>query len=108
MARELDATICWMSERPLRAGDRLRIKHTTRSAQAIVVALHERVNIETLESETGVEAFALNDIGRVRLRTSAPLMCDPYRRNRATGGFVLIDETENGTVAAGMIDAAPQ
>jgi bifunctional enzyme CysN/CysC len=106
VARELEATICWMSERPLRAGDRLWIKHTTRSARAIVVALDERVNIETLEPERDVDAFALNDIGRVRLRTSAPLMCDRYRRNRATGGFVLIDDAENGTVAAGMIEDA--
>ena len=95
-----------MSERPLRAGDRLSIKHTTRSAHAIVVALEERVDVTTLEAETGVEAFALNDIGRVRIKTSAPLMCDPYRTNRATGGFVLIDDADNGTVAAGMIDAA--
>jgi len=106
VARELEATICWMSERPLRAGDRLWIKHTTRSVQAIVVSLDERVNIETLDPERDVDAFALNDIGRVRLRTSAPLMCDPYRRNRATGGFVLIDDAENGTVGAGMIEAA--
>ncbi len=106
VARELDATICWMSERPLRAGDRLSIKHTTRNAQAIVVALEERVNVETLEPEHDVEAFGLNDIGRVRLRTSAPLLCDPYRRNRATGGFVLIDDADNGTVAAGMIERA--
>jgi bifunctional enzyme CysN/CysC len=106
VARELDATICWMSERPLRAGDRLSIKHTTRTAQAIVVALQERVNVETLAAERDVDAFGLNDIGKVRLRTSAPIMCDPYRRNRATGGFVLIDDADNGTVAAGMIEAA--
>ncbi len=103
VARELEAIICWMSERPLRPGDRLSIKHTTRSAQAIVVALDERVNVDTLEAETGVEAFGLNDIGRVRIRTAGPLMCDPYRTNRATGGFVLIDDADNGTVAAGMI-----
>jgi bifunctional enzyme CysN/CysC len=106
VARELEATICWMSERPLRAGARLSIKHTTRSAQAIVVALEERVNVDTLEAETDVEAFGLNDIGKVRIRTSGPLMCDPYRVNRATGGFVLIDDADNGTVAAGMIEDA--
>jgi bifunctional enzyme CysN/CysC len=106
VARELDATICWMSERPLRVGDRLVIKHTTRTAQAIVVALEERVNVETLAGERDVAAFGLNDIGRVRLRTSVPLMCDPYRRTRATGGFVLIDEADNRTVAAGLIEDA--
>jgi bifunctional enzyme CysN/CysC len=106
VARDLEATICWMSERPLRPGDRLSIKHTTRSAQAIVVALEARVNVDTLEAETDVEAFGLNDIGRVRIRTSGPLMCDPYRANRSTGGFVLIDDADNGTVAAGMIEDA--
>jgi bifunctional enzyme CysN/CysC len=106
VARELDATICWMSDRPLKAGDRLSIKHTTRSVQAIVVELTERVDVDTLEAHSGIDRFVLNDIGRVRLRTSAPLMCDPYRVNRATGGFVLIDNADNGTVAAGMIDAA--
>jgi bifunctional enzyme CysN/CysC len=106
VARELEATICWMSERPLRPGDRLSIKHTTRSAQAVVVALEERVNVDTLDAETGVEAFGLNDIGRVRIRTSGPLMCDPYLANRATGGFVLIDNTDNRTVAAGIIEVA--
>jgi len=106
VARELDATICWMSERPLRAGDRLSIKHTTRNAQAMVIALEERIDVETLVPERNVDAFGLNDIGRVRLRTSTPLMCDPYRRNRATGGFVLIDDVDNGTVAAGMIEDA--
>ena len=92
MARELEATICWMSERPLRAGDRLSIKHTTRSVQAIVVALEERVNIETLEAETDVEAFGLNESGGYGCGHRRRCMCDPYRRNRATGGFVLIDE----------------
>ena len=106
VARELDATICWMSERPLRRGTDCRSSTPPVSAQAIVVALDECINIETLEPEREVEAFGLNDIGRVRLRTSAPLMCDPYRRNRATGGFVLIDEVENTTVAAGMIEDA--
>ena len=106
VARELDATICWMSERPLRAGDRLTIKHTTRRAQAIVVALEDRIDVETLERDRDIEAFALNDIGRVRIRTSSPLMCDAYREIRATGGFILIDDATNGTVAAGMIEGA--
>jgi bifunctional enzyme CysN/CysC len=106
VARDLEATICWMSERPLRAGDRLTIKHTTRRVPAIVVALVDRVDVETLEREQDVDTFALNDIGRVRIRTSLPLMCDEYRQNRATGGFILIDDASNGTVAAGMIEDA--
>ena len=66
--------------------------------------LRDRIDVDTLERETGVEALALNDIGRVRLRTSTPLVFDPYLRNRSTGSFILIDEATNGTVAGGMID----
>jgi sulfate adenylyltransferase large subunit len=106
VARELDADVCWMSERPLRAGGRYLIKHTTRNAGAIVDGLQDRVDVHTLErtSEPPTQ-LELNDIGRVRLRTSTPLVFDPYERNRRTGSFILIDEASNETVGAGMIAA---
>ncbi len=106
VARELEADICWMSERPLRPGGRYLIKHATRNAGAIVDGLHDRVDVHTLErtSEPPAE-LELNDIGRVRLRTSIPLVFDPYERNRRTGSFILIDEASNETVGAGMIAA---
>jgi sulfate adenylyltransferase large subunit len=109
VARELDADVCWMSERPLRAGGRYLIKHTTRNAGAIVDGLHDRVDVHTLErtSEPPTE-LELNDIGRVRLRTSTPLVFDPYERNRRTGSFILIDEASNETVGAGMIAASSE
>jgi sulfate adenylyltransferase large subunit len=104
-ARELDAMICWMSDQPLRPGARYAIKHTTRTARAIVGELEHRVDINRLSHEPA-EQLGLNEIGRVRLRCSAPLMVDRYRRNRTTGSFILIDEVSNDTVGAGMIVGA--
>ena len=102
--QDLDAMVCWMSEQPLRPGQRLAIKHTTRSARAMVRQLQYRLDVNTLHRDPDAEQLGLNDIGRVRLRTTSPLFCDPYRRNRTTGGFVLIDESTNRTVAAGVIN----
>jgi sulfate adenylyltransferase large subunit len=101
-ARELEAHICWMSEQPLAPGSKYAIKHTTRSARAIVEAIEHRVDINTLEHVTA-DQLSLNEIGRVRLRCSSPLVVDPYSRNRTTGSFILIDESTNDTVAAGMV-----
>jgi bifunctional enzyme CysN/CysC len=104
-ARELEAMICWMSEQPMRPGNRYAIKHTTRSARAIVDELLHRTDVNTLDHETAAQ-LELNEIGRVRLRASAPLIVDPYARNRTTGSFILIDEVSNDTVAAGMVVTA--
>jgi sulfate adenylyltransferase large subunit len=101
-AREIEANVCWMGERPLRPGGRYAIKHTTRSARAIVDALEHRIDVNTLEHEPAGE-LGLNQIGRVHLRVSSPLLVDPYSRNRTTGSFILIDEATNDTVGAGMI-----
>ena len=103
VSRELEATVCWMGEEPLRAGGRYAIKHTTRAARAIVDTLEYRIDVNTLERDHAAESLALNEIGRVRLRLSAPLVTDPYSDNRTTGSFILIDEQSNDTVAAGMI-----
>jgi bifunctional enzyme CysN/CysC len=99
---ELDAMVCWMSEAPLSVRGKYTIKHTTRTARAIVEAIDHRVDVNTLQH---VEAsqLALNEIGRVHLRCSSPLVLDPYARNRTTGSFILIDESTNDTVAAGMV-----
>jgi bifunctional enzyme CysN/CysC len=106
VARELEADLCWMGEAPLRPGARYAIKHTSRTATAIVDVLVDRVDVHTLARESGPGELALNDIGRVSLRTSAPLALDAYRSNRRTGSFILIDEATNATVAAGMVAAA--
>jgi sulfate adenylyltransferase subunit 1 len=106
VARELEATICWMAERPLEPRTKLAIKHTTRTVRAIVDELASVVDIHTLEDQPGPERLELNDIARVRLRLSEPLAVDAYGDNRSTGAFILIDESTNDTVAAGMIFSA--
>jgi bifunctional enzyme CysN/CysC len=103
VTNEFDATVCWMSEQPLHAGMKLGIKQNTRSARAVVKSLNSRINIDTLEVESPVANLVLNDIGRISIKTSAPLAFDAYRRNRYTGSFILIDEASNNTLAAGMI-----
>ncbi|SCL55629.1 sulfate adenylyltransferase subunit 1 [Micromonospora citrea] len=104
VAQDIEAMVCWMDEtRPLQVGGRYAVKHTTRSARAIVRGLHYRLDINSLHRDESAGELRLNEIGRVRLRTTVPLLADEYRRNRTTGGFVIIDETTNRTVGAGMI-----
>ncbi|WP_433552660.1 sulfate adenylyltransferase subunit 1 [Micromonospora zamorensis] len=104
VAQDIEAMVCWMDETaPLRVGARYAIKHTTRSARAIVRGLHYRLDINSLHRDESADELRLNEIGRVRLRTTVPLLADEYRRNRTTGGFVIIDETTNRTVGAAMI-----
>jgi sulfate adenylyltransferase large subunit len=104
VASELEADVCWMAEEPLRTGSRYLLKHTSRSAVVLVEQIEDVVDVHTLERDAPPEQLELNDIGRVRLRTSAPLVVDPYTSNRRTGSFILIDESSNRTVGAGMIN----
>jgi bifunctional enzyme CysN/CysC len=106
VSRDFEADICWLAPEPLRPGARYSIKHTTRSATAIVGELVDRVDVHTLEREGAPAELALNDIGHITMRTSVPLAFDPYARNRRTGSFILIDEASNATVGAGMITSA--
>jgi bifunctional enzyme CysN/CysC len=103
LARELDATVCWFSDTPLRAGDRLALKQGTATVRATVQALHTRLDPETLDELDGPVELVLNDIGSVTLRTSSIVIADPYADNRDSGAFILIDETSNDTVGAGTI-----
>jgi sulfate adenylyltransferase subunit 1 len=108
VGQELDAMVCWLTDQSeLRAGVKLAIKHTTRSARALVRDLLYRLDVNELHRDEDSESLQLNEIGRVTLRTTAPLFFDEYRRNRTTGSFILIDETTNNTVGAGMILGAP-
>ena len=106
VARELDARVCWMSERPLEPRAKIAVMHTTRSVRAIVDELVSLTDIHSLEERPGPERLELNDIGVVRLRLSEPLAVDPYAENRETGAFILVDESTNDTVGAGMIVSA--
>ncbi len=102
--QDVDAMVCWMSEASsLTPRMKLAIKHTTRSARAMVTDLRYRLDVNTLHRDEAATSLGLNEIGRVSLRCTQPLFFDEYRRNRSTGSFVLIDETTNATVAAGMI-----
>lgn len=104
VSQDIDAMVCWMDESShLQVGGRYAIKHTTRSARTVVKGLNYKIDVNTLHRDETAARLSLNEIGRVQLRTTTPLMCDDYGRNRTTGGFVLVDEATNKTVAAGMI-----
>lgn len=103
LARELDATVCWFLDDPLRAGDRLALKQGTRTVRATVQELHTKLDPETLDEVDGPVELALNDIGSITLRTSSIVVADSYADNRDSGAFILIDEVSNDTVGAGII-----
>jgi bifunctional enzyme CysN/CysC len=87
----------------LTPGARYGIKQTTHSARALVRDVLARLDVNTLAEDADADGLSLNEIGRVTLRTTEPLFFDPYRVNRHTGSFILIDEATNATVGAGMI-----
>jgi len=102
-SQDIEAMVCWMTDRPLAPGAKYAIKHTTRWARAVVKDLRYRLDVNTLHRDEQAESLTLNEIGRVSLRTTSPLMVDEYKRNRTTGSFILVDEATNSTVGAGMI-----
>ncbi len=103
VSQDIEAMVCWFSEKPLSARSTYVIKHTTRTARCMVRELNYRLDVNSLHRDEESGQLAMNDIGRVTLRTTAPLFFDDYRRNRFTGSFILIDEATNETVAGGMI-----
>ena len=103
VTQDVDAMVCWFNEQPLRPGATYAIKHTTRATKSRVQSLQYRLDVNTLHRDESAASLALNDLGRVTLRTAVPLFVDEYRRNRVTGSFILIDEGTFETVGAGMI-----
>ncbi|MCW2649155.1 MAG: cysNC [Mycobacterium sp.] len=104
VSREFDATVCWMADdSALEPGRDYIIKHTTKTTRARVSALDYRLDVNTLHRDQSATALKLNELGRIALRTRAPLILDEYSRNASTGSFILIDPDTNGTVAAGMV-----
>jgi len=101
--QDIEAMICWFSEKKLVPKGKYYMRHTTREVKAMVTSIDYKVDINTLRKDEEDLEFSLNDIGRISIRTSSPIFYDAYRRNRITGSFVLIDSATNETVAAGMI-----
>jgi sulfate adenylyltransferase large subunit len=106
VSQELDAMICWFNERPLQERNKYVLKHTTRTVKALVRELHYRLDVNTLHRDETTGSLGMNELGRASLRVTSPLFVDEYRRNRDTGSFILIDESTNETVGAGMILAS--
>jgi bifunctional enzyme CysN/CysC len=104
VTREITATVCWMSTGALHSRQKLLLKHTTRTVRAIVDGVNAKVDINTLDRDGGADELGLNEIGTVSLRLSQPIVVDPYREQRVTGSFILIDPATGGTVGAGMIE----
>jgi len=100
--KDVVATVCHLHERPLRVGDKVLLKHTTRTVRALVKEISYRIDIDSLEQRSGADGLSVNDIGHVLLRTAEPLALDDYTANRRTGSFLLIDPADGTTLTAGM------
>ena len=103
VTQDVVATVCHIADRPLRAGDRVLLRHGTSTVKAIVRSLDSTLNLETLRRDPGPEALHANDIGQVTLRTAVALPLDDYADHRRTGSFLLIDDSDGTTLTAGMV-----
>jgi len=103
IGQDIDLMVCWLNEKKLLAGGKYAIKHSTKEARCIVKDIRYKVNVNTLHRIEDDLEIGLNDIGRILIRTTTPLFYDSYKRNRATGSLILVDEFTNETVGAGMI-----
>jgi len=102
--QEFDAMVCWMdNHRPLQQRGKYAIKHTTNDVRCIVQDIRYKMDINNLSRLEDDKSIEMNDIARIKIRTTAPLFTDEYTKNRHTGSFIMIDEATNNTVAAGMI-----
>jgi sulfate adenylyltransferase subunit 1 len=100
--KQIDAFVCWLSETPLSTARSYIIRHTTRESKAKVGAIQYKVDVNTLEQQASSD-LKMNDIARISFKLAQALMVDSYSANRATGAFIVIDESTNNTVGAGMI-----
>ena len=102
VSNQLECTICWLNEEPLNPQTQYVLQHTSHQVRAFISELNYRIDVDTLHREAA-HTLGLNEIGRAKITTTQPLYFDPYRLNRATGSFILIDPYTNVTVGAGMI-----
>ena len=100
--QDIDLMICWLGNDPMQLNGKYSLKHTSNDVRCIVKEVVYKVDINTLDRDKDT-SFKMNDIGRIKIRTTKPLFFDSYRKNRITGSVVLIDEATNNTVCAGMI-----
>jgi sulfate adenylyltransferase subunit 1 len=100
--RQINAMLCWLSEAPLDPQRKYLIRHTTRETKAALAGIDYRVDINSLQ-QVAADKLAMNDIARVSFKLAQPLAVDAYAENRATGAFIVIDESSNNTVGAGII-----
>lgn len=103
ISQDINLMVCWLNEKPLQIGGKYALKHTTNDVRCLVKELQYKVDINTMERITNDKLFGLNEIGKIKIRTTKPLFFDSYRRNRISGSIILIDESTNITVGAGMI-----
>ena len=101
--QDLSAMICWFNDNPARPKAKYHLKQTTNSPMAMIKEVEYKVDVNTLKRLEDDKEIAMNDICKVKIRTTAPIMMDEYSRNRKTGSFILVDEGTNETVAAGML-----
>ena len=103
VGQDIDMMLCWLNEKPLNPTGKYALKHTSKEMRCIIKDVRYKVDINTLHKIEDDKEIGLNDIGRILVRTTSPLFFDSYRKNRASGSLVLIDEFTNETVGAGMI-----
>ena len=103
IGQDIDAMMCWFSPQPLKIGGKYILRHTNSEVRAMIKDVIYRMDINELHKDETQKEIRMNDVARIKLRTTKPLFFDPYKKNRTTGSIVLIDESTNNTVAAGMI-----
>jgi len=103
IGQDIEMMVCWLNENPMIMNGKYALKHTTNDARCVIKEMVYKININTLEQNENDKTLGLNEIGRIKIRTTKPLFYDPYRRNRITGSIILIEEGTNNTVGAGMI-----
>jgi sulfate adenylyltransferase subunit 1 len=103
LSQDLEVLLCWMDNKPLKAGNKYLIQHNSRRIKSVVKEIEYRLDVNSLEKEEGIESVGLNEIVRAKIKTASPLAYDLYKELRVNGGLILIDETSNVTVGACMI-----
>lgn len=101
--QEFDAMICWLDNKPMNIGAKYTIRHTTKEAKSLIKEIVYKIEISTLQRLENEKSLQMNDLARIKIKTTSPIMHDSYRKNRFTGSFILVEEVSNNTVAAGMI-----